>query len=567
MAIFVFLLYGGQLQAAETIPADTATPLNLPSGQGIKPNPSGVPEQFYSTGQTQNSTRSFSGSPSWTQKMADPSLDFYPPFGANLFQGNFAGTYYEGVNPDYVITPGDRIQVRIWGAQNYTDTLMVDQQGNIFLPEAGPFTVAGLQNRDLASRARQFLSSTYKSNVEIYINLLTAQPVAVYVSGFVTHPGRYAGGMNDSVLYFLDKAGGIIPDRGSYRDIIVSRGDKVIARVDLYNFILQGSLGLDKLHNGDVIVVGPRGGSVIAGGLIPQFARYEYKKQSFNGAELTAIASPLPAVSHVGVSGTRNAEPFRIYLTLKDFASFHLTNEDMVEFLADTPGEDIMVAVTGAIYGPTRHTLKRGATLRSLLAYIPVDAKLSNLDGIYLKRRSVAEQQRKAIMDSLRRLQNSLLTASSATQEAAAIRVQEAQLVQNFVQQVADVKPDGVVVITRSGEVADIVLEDGDEIVIPQLSDIVQINGEVIAPKAVTHIKDADVERYIREAGGFTDRADKERILIMKPNGEIAQNQAIYAGDMLLVMPQYDSKTFPVFKDIMQIIYQVAISAGVFLAL
>ena len=547
----------------ETVSSATPSAQNISSGQGKGVTSSSPSSPLYSTGRTLNTVRPFSGSPGWTQKETDTSSDFYPPFGANLFQGNFAGTYYEGVNPEYVIMPGDRIQVRIWGAQTYSDTLMVDQQGVIFLPDAGPWHVGGVKNRELQARARQFLSTIYRSNVEIYVNLLTGQPVAVYVSGFVARPGRYSGGMTDPVLYYLDRAGGIIPDRGSYRDITLYRRGKAVEKIDLYTFILKGAFSGSTVRDGDVIVVGARGGSVVAGGLIPQYARYEYLGRDFSGADLTALAAPLPAVSHVGVTGTRKAQPFNIYLPLKDFAAFRLTSEDRVEFLADTPGDHIMVAVTGAIYGPTRHPLKRGATLRSFLAYIPVDAKLSNLDGIYIKRKSVADQQRKAIMDSLRRLQSSLLTARSSTAESTAIRVQEAQLVQNFVNQVADVKPDGVVVTTRDGVVADIVLEDGDEIIIPQRSDVVQISGEVIAPKAIVHIRQAKVARYVQEAGGFTDRADKSRILIFRPNGEIADDSKINPGDMVMVMPKYDNKKFPLVKDIMQVIYQVAVSAGV----
>jgi protein involved in polysaccharide export with SLBB domain len=523
------------------------------------------PEPLYAPGMRYNDARPFTGMPAWQQQGKTPGMDVYPPFGANLFQGYFAGTYYEGLNSSYTIMPGDRIQVNIWGAHAYNDTLMVDQQGNIFLPEVGPVQVAGMRQGDLLGRVRQQLAEVFKTNVEVYVNLLTAQPVAVYVTGFVSRPGRYAGGMNDSPLYYLDRAGGIIPDRGTYRNIRVQRAGKTISSIDLYDFILNGRIGDTRLQDGDVIVVGKRGNCVMADGLIPQHASYESKGKHFDGNDLITLAAPLPAASHVSITGTRNTLPFHVYLSLGEFSRFALAANDKVEFLADRPGESIMISVSGSILGPTRYPVKRNTHLREVLSHIPIDPALSNLDGIYIKRKSVVEQQRKAIRDALRRLESSVLTATSANQESAAIRVEEAKLVQIFADKVSTLEPDGVVVVTRAGQTADIIMEDGDEIVIPQRSDIVQVSGEVLVPKAVVYAKGQDAPNYVRDAGGFTDRADENNILVVHPNGEIqlASVTSIGPGDMLLVMPRYDSKGFSIFKDIIQILYQIAIATKV----
>jgi protein involved in polysaccharide export with SLBB domain len=538
------------------------------------PGSPAMPPVVYSTaplyvpGQMFHNSRPFTGVPAWMQNSYVAREGEYPPFGANLFQGYFAGTFYEGINSDYVIMPGDRILIHIWGAQAYSDTLMVDQQGNIFLPEVGPVQVAGLKNGQLQGAVRSYIASVFRANMEVYVNLLTAQPVAVYVTGFVARPGRYAGGVNDSVLYFLDRAGGIIPDRGSYRNITIQRHNREIARVDLYSFILNGKIAGGALQDGDVIVVGTKGDSVMAGGNIPQQASYESLGKRFTGLELARFAAPQSSVSHVSVTGTRDTLPFHVYLTLDEFRKFFLAANDKVEFLADRPGRSIMVAVSGATTGATRYPVTRSTGLRNLLAYVPVDGTLSNLSGIYVKRKSVVEQQRKAIADALRRLESSVLTATSANQEGAAIRVQEAQLVQNFAARVAQLEPDGVVVVTRNDVTSDILLEDGDEIVIPQRSDVVQVNGEVMSPKAVVHVPGQGVKKYVQDAGGFTDRADTRNILVVHPNGEIvpADRTKILAGDVLLVMPEYDSKGFSIFKDIVQVLYQVAIATRVVIA-
>ena len=113
--------------------------------------------------------------------------------------------------------PGDRIAVRLWGAHNFDGVLDVDAQGNLFLPEVGPVPVVGLKHAQLPQVVAERVRSVYTNNVEVYTNLLNTQPVALYVTGFVTRPGRYAGGPTDSMLYYLDQAGGIDAERGSFR--------------------------------------------------------------------------------------------------------------------------------------------------------------------------------------------------------------------------------------------------------------------------------------------------------------------------------------------------------------
>ncbi len=237
----------------------------------------------------------------------------------------------------------------------------------------------------------------------------------------------------------------------------------------------------------------------------------------------------------------------------------------MVDFLADTPGNAVLISATGAVDGASRYPVRRATTLRRLLAYVPIDEQTADLEGIYIKRRSVVEQQRKAIQDSLYRLESAVLTAPSPTAEVAAIRVQEAQLVQNFVQRVAQLEPDGVVVVAKNGRVADILLEEGDEVVIPQRTDVVQITGEVIVPKSVVYEPGMRLKDYIAASGGFTERADTGQILLARRNGEILQASAtnIRPGDLLMVMPSYDSKSFQIFKDIMGVLYQIAVATKV----
>ncbi len=506
------------------------------------------------------------GQPAWAQgSYYQDKNSWLLPFGANLFKGRFAGTYSDSINPAYKIAPGDRIVIRIWGARQYDDVLAVDQQGNIFVPEVGPISVMGITNAQLQNTVKARVGQVFTSNVEVYVNLLSSQPIGVFVSGFVTNPGQYAGGVYDSVLSYVDRAGGIDFKRGSFRDLKVKRQGKVIASYDLYSFILDGTTPQVRLQDGDVIVATKRGASVSVRGLVREEALYELKEGRNTGSSIITLANPESSVSHVSVTGTRNQKPINQYLSLAEFKDFKLFDGDIVTFAADVQGETLITKVSGAIEGLSHFPINKERRLRDLLSFIEVDPAIGDVHSVYIKRKSVAQQQKQVITDALRRLEKSALTATSASVDEADIRVQEASLIQDFVKRAQALEPDGVVVVSRGGVVSDIRLEDGDEIVIPKVTDVVLVAGEVFMPKAVTYDKSMSLDDYLGAAGGVSNRADDKNILVAKANGEIglAEDLGIEAGDQILVMPKFDSKNMQLAKDLMQIIYQMAVATKV----
>ena len=544
-----------------------ATPSNMPSGMQMGPNGTVMtysPAQQLQTTQLQ---QTMTAPPAWAQTEFRTATSIrLQPFASNLFEGRFASTFSDTASNDYVLAPGDRIVIRVWGVRAYDDVLVVDQQGNIFIPEVGPVHVGGLTNSQLLSTVRGAISRVYTNNVQVYVNLQSAQPVAVYVTGFVNHPGRYAGGSVDSVLSFVDRAGGIDPARGSYRHIEIIRGGKSIAKLDLYLFALQGKVPHLRLKNGDVILVNEKGVSVSAYGLLREEAQYEFSKPAAaKGSGLIELASPLKNVSHVSVTGTRNKAPFNKYFTVEAFKDFKLADGDIVEFVADKPGETIMATVAGAITGASRYPVKKTVKLRDLLRQVEVEPELAATDAVYLRRKSVARDQKAVIQDSLHRLEKAALTATSATPEEATVRVEEAKLIQDFVKRASLLEPDGVIVVSRGGQVNDIWLEDGDEIVIPQKSNVVQITGEVVMPKSIAFEEGMSLDDYLAAAGGVSDRGDEKHILVAKQNGEVglAEHLGINAGDRILVLPKVDVKSMLLAKDLMTIVYQIAVATKV----
>lgn len=493
------------------------------------------------------------------------SADSPQPFGADLFGRATQVSRTLGINPVYQIAPGDKIAIQIWGAQSASEIFTVDLQGNIFLPEVGPVRVAGLPQSQLNATVNKAVSQVYTDRVQVYTNLLNTQPVGIYVTGAVPKPGRYAGERSDSVLYYLGQAGGVDLSRGSFRSLHILRNGRELAAIDLYDFLLKGSLPILQFQDNDTIVVGPINSTVTVSGEVRNEYRFEILEPQVSGAAILEMAKPLPSATHVAVRGVRQGQPLNTYVTLETFRHATVHNGDVLHFQSDMVGDTIFVSVIGQDSGPSTFAVPKGAKLNEVLNLIAVEPKTTALGDIYLRRASVAERQKRALELSLEQLQRAVLTTQSSTPSEAQIRAQEASLVERFVEQARAVEPEGRVVLAGAANQTDLRLEEEDVIVIPQKSNLVMVSGEVNVPQTLLFRPDMDVEDYVQGAGGFTERAEDDKFIIMRQSGKIVtgSNPSIEPGDHVMVMPTAGDKSAVIFKDIVEIIYRIAVSTGV----
>lgn len=495
--------------------------------------------------------------------------DALPPFGANLFTGGFRGAMGDGLNADYRIKPGDQITVRAWGAFEFDRVLPVDAQGNIFIPGSGPLNVEGQNSQQVDGSVRGAITSVYPDNVEVYTNVQGVQPVAVFVTGYVESPGRYAGTPNDSLLYFLDQAGGIDQDLGSYRQIRVIRDDRTVATVDLYDFLINGTIARPQFQDGDTIVVEERGPAIAVVGDVHREHRYELIGNQLSGAEIINLARLRSGVSHVLLRGDRDDGPIAQYFPINLFAGQTVRSGDEVVFSADQRSETIVVEIEGSYYGPSRFALPRNARLSELLDAIAVPENMTAVESISLQRESVRQQQAQSLQDSLRRLETTYLGASSRTDQEAQIRLQEAELIERFIERARELEPSGRLVVASSDGITDIRLQDGDVITIPEISDSVLISGEILVPQAAVFRPGMSVIDYVESAGGFTERADRDQILLVRQNGAVehARNTPLRPGDEILVMPKAPTHNLQLASTLTQILFQIAVTTRVALDL
>lgn len=500
-------------------------------------------------------------------------------FGANLFTGAFARQGATQFNPDYVVAVGDKIQVRLWGAFDFDAPLTVDPQGNIFVPHAGPVRVLGVRNQDLQQLVNAAVTKVFRSNVFSYASLAAAQPVRVFVSGFVNRPGLYSGTSMDSLLHYLDQAGGIDPARGSFLTVEVKRGTTVRATANLYDFLLNGTMPLIQLGDGDVIFVAPRRNSVKVSGLVENAKRFEFANQTLSVSDLARIAKPQASATHVRVIRNTGVTKHVDYYSLTDASNAMLRNGDEVEFTADKKPGTITVRVEGEHLSAQEYVLPYGARIGDLLKQIQYSER-SDKDSVQLFRLSVKERQRVMLQSSLRTLENVALTARSGTSDEARLRKDEAELILQWVERAKKIEPSGQVVIAQASTRDELLLENGDVLRVPTLDGLVLINGEVLFPNAIAFDQSLSLDGYINRAGGYTQNADAARVVVARRDGSFVQatgekgwfflsngDVSVRPGDEVLVLPKIDVKSRQIWKDMTQILYQIAVSAKVVLGL
>lgn len=519
-------------------------------------------------------------------------------FGEDLFQGQFSRETFTGFNPDYQLSIGDKVNLQLWGTQKFSDTLTIDSQGNLFIPEVGPLKVQGMRNADLIPALKQKVAEKFRNNVEIYANLITSQPVKVFVGGNVRYPGLYAGHAADSLLYFLDRAGGIDLQSGSLLDITHKRGDEVLREINLYDFLLKGDLPTRQFSDGDVLFVNRRKHVISVGGAVHKAYQFEFAESPIAGEQLLSVTHPLPHSTHILVRSENGGQTDSTYVSLEDIPSHQFSAGDAVTFIAESLPKSIEVQVTGEHLGAARLILPYPSTLSDAMELLE-PGPLANDAAIGIFRRSVAKRQKSMLQESLDSLERKILTARSSTAEETEIRANEAEMLLKFIDRARDTQPKGQIILSNKDDQTEIHLEDGDTLHIPKVSNLILVHGEVLYPNAQVHNSRISLESYIENAGGFSDNADTKSILVVHPDGSIhivgktgkrlpntsfGQSRVLglqskvhtyqsgirtklQAGDEVLVLPKANVKSLQVSKDITQILYQIAIAARVVLDL
>jgi protein involved in polysaccharide export with SLBB domain len=284
------------------------------------------------------------------------------------------------VGPDYVVGPGDGLAIDLWGGVSQRLFRVVDREGRVALPEAGPVLVSGRTLGEVQQAVQQVLRSQFR-DVSADVSLSRLRTVRVYVVGDVAEPGAYDISSLSTPLNALFAAGGVTP-RGSLRTLKHYRGKQIVEEVDAYDLLLHGVRGdLGRLENGDTLLVPPIGPQVTIEGMVRRPAIYELQGETTleDALELAGGILPAAALQHIEVQRL-DAHEKRTMLSLdlapnidadaltKQLGAFKIQDGDQIHIFPIAPYNEKVIYLQGHVLRPGRYSYNDGMKLTDLIS-------------------------------------------------------------------------------------------------------------------------------------------------------------------------------------------------------
>jgi len=296
---------------------------------------------------------SFRSLASPSQQVRNPTPVDLRQFGYAMFRGpvsTFAPLGDVPVGADYILGPGDGLNLLMWGRVNRTSRLQVERDGSVLIPEIGPVEVSGLTfeqaKKLIESRAEQI------TGVQVAVTMGSIRTIQVFVIGKVEQPGLYTVSALSHLSNALVAAGGI-SKIGTLRRIELRRGNQLIREIDLYDMLLHGNTSADvRLEQGDVIFVPVIGSVVAVTGDVKDPAIYELRGQE----DLAAAVRMAGGVGAFGYSQRLQVEridnhdhrvDLDVGLLSRQFSSFAVRDGDLVKVYTVLPEHNNVVTLNG----------------------------------------------------------------------------------------------------------------------------------------------------------------------------------------------------------------------------
>ncbi|MGA2388506.1 MAG: SLBB domain-containing protein [Candidatus Sulfotelmatobacter sp.] len=305
--------------------------------------------------------------------VADSAGRPLPLFGQSLFvqaPSTFAPVDWMQVPSDYIIGPGDELQIKVWGQVEASLRVMVDRSGQIYLPQVGEITVAGIHYGDLEQHLKSEISKIFK-NFTITASIGRLRSIQVIVVGNARYPGTYTISSLSTLVNAIFASGGPTP-QGSLRDIQVRRDGKTITDFDFYDLLIKGDKSKDvRLQPGDILYIPHVGPLVAASGSVNSPAIYEVKDSSTLG-DLIEIAGDLSNVADTRKITIDRFVDHQARQTLEfpyddQSRTQPLKDGDIVHVFSIVPRFENTVTLRGNVANPGRYPWKPGMRVRDLI--------------------------------------------------------------------------------------------------------------------------------------------------------------------------------------------------------
>ena len=314
----------------------------------------------------------------WVEEMeVFRKMDDSDIFGYNVFRGNTFLSFQSNLNIptplDYVIGPGDKLFIDIYGQSENYYQVEVSPEGNAILENVGPVNLSGLSLLNAEKRLVSRLKKVYQgiNQKKTFVNISVGVPRAIRVNivGEVNLPGTYNFSAFNTVYNAIYVAGGIT-EKANLRDIKLFRNNKLVNTVDVYKFLTKGDGSSNiRLENNDLILVSPYSNRISIDGAVKLPGKFEFK----NNETLSDL---------IFYSGgfTENASTKKIKVTriINDQLKIVDINSDQFDFFQLKTGDKFQVEeiinkyndriiVKGAVYRPGVYSISDKMTINDLI--------------------------------------------------------------------------------------------------------------------------------------------------------------------------------------------------------
>jgi protein involved in polysaccharide export with SLBB domain len=304
-------------------------------------------------------------------------------FGLDIFEngtGNFDQLPMDlPAGPEYVLGPGDGLNIDLWGSVSQRLHRVVDREGRLSLPEIGTIQVSGHTLGDVQRIVQSALRSQFRE-LEADVSLDRLRTIRVYVVGDVLRPGAYDVSSLSTPLNVLYQAGGPT-SRGSMRVVKHYRGNLLVESVDLYDLLLHGvQAGMQRLESGDTLLVPPIGQQITMEGMVRRPGIYELagEKSLAQVLELAGGVLPSGTLRHVDVDRVEaheNRTMLRVDLpenndkanVTEALEQFNIQDGDKIKISPILPFSDKTVYLDGHVFRPGKYAYRDGMKVTDLL--------------------------------------------------------------------------------------------------------------------------------------------------------------------------------------------------------
>lgn len=440
-------------------------------------------------------------------------------FGSEIFslmQSTFMPTNEPNFDGNYVLDYGDQIEVQLAGQKSQTYVLNIKRDGSISLPEIGKVYVSGSSLNEASSLIKQKINDAY-IGTNAYISLVNIRDIQVILAGNVSNPGSYTLNGNSNIFHALHVAGGP-SDMGSFRSINLVRGNSTIETIDLYDTFIGGINAFKtRLRSGDIIFINPVGKIVTIDGGINRAAEYEL----LSNEPLSLVLKFANGLSTYADSSSISIERL---LDGKP-KTIPIINIVQLDNIIAKDGDHIYikkfsfrkVKIRGSVLRPGSYMMLEGDSIQDLIKKAGgFSPNAYPLGGIY--ENEFTKSLNKVAIDTLYKdfLDKLVLFGSNPQAKT------DIGSIVSLASMVKDTEPSGRVIVDfENPNISNtIYLQEGDSILIPEITNQVYVYGSVSSEGAVMHKKNADISYYINNKGGLLEIADTRGIYVLFPNGE-----------------------------------------------